>query len=163
MTKQGLIKLAPLQIYARACQDFEKYFIAHIDELATNDSEKTLIQNWKLKGYSKEIMKHPHEVTEMRLQSDEGCGFLHINFIVGSGNHDYCIFNDDKRPIVDILYKFLSSNMEFVPWYEEPRYYNCTHFKMKIINDFIQATYPKELQQTWCNMGVIFYDDKEHC
>ena len=163
MTKQGLVKLAPLQIYVRACQDFEKYFVAHINELATNDSEKMLIQSWKTKGYSKEIMKHPHEIIKMQLECHEGYGVLHIDFKVGTNNHDYSIFSDDKRPVDDVLYKFLTSNMEFIPWYEELPYYNSTNFKMKIIKDFIRATYPKELQASWCNMGVIFYDDKEHC
>ncbi len=163
MTKQGLVKLAPLQIYARTCQDFEKYFVANIDELATNDSEKMLIQNWKTKGYSKEIMKRPHEVTDMTLESYDGKGVLHIDFVVGAGSHDHCIFSDDERPVADVLYKFLTSNMEFIPWYEELQYHRCIHFKTKIINDFIQATYPKKLQQTWCNMGVILYDDEEYC
>lgn len=155
-----LVKLAPLQIRMQICDDFTKYFVEHINELITTESEQKLVNEWKMSDWGKFILQGGHQRIDLILEYYDGEGHLTAKYKA----QGFCIdrfttHEVDTRSMEIILYQYITSNLEFCPWYAD--WSNEGNiFKKTAIRKFLDTQYSPTQIKKWEKLGVQIYVDE---
>lgn len=161
---KNLVNAATVQLQLKLCNEFEQFFINHIDEFATNEYEQRAIDEWKAKPGTRQLLQYGRKITNLVFRYRDNGAFIETEYSLGPDGRDYAFFYQCTG-LKECLFHFFTSNIEFITWHDEARAggfftrsylnnINITNFKLSILEKFLTTTYSSAEREAWRKMGV---------